>query len=166
MSLISEFKEFINRGNVMDMAVGVVIGGAFTAVVTSLTGDIVKPLVDYVTGTNAEGIPNLQLVIPGTSIVFNFSGFISAVVQFLVTAVVVFALVKAFNKAPESGRKPCEGPGEDGHGEGGRQGRRREGGGGRDGSSDVSVLFGGDQGGRYPLPALLRRAARAGCFNP
>ena len=46
MSLISEFKDFINRGNVMDMAVGVVVGGAFTAIVTSLTGDVVQPLVE------------------------------------------------------------------------------------------------------------------------
>ena len=103
MSLVSEFKEFINRGNVMDMAVGVVVGGAFTAIVTSLTGDVVQPLVDFVTGTTDEGIPNLQFTVPGTAITFNFSGFISAVIQFFITAVVVFAVVKAFNKAQNLG---------------------------------------------------------------
>ena len=103
MSLVSEFKEFINRGNVMDMAVGVVVGGAFTAIVTSLTGDVVQPLVDFVTGTTEEGIPNLQFTVPGTTITFGFSNFISAVIQFFITAVVVFAVVKAFNKAQNLG---------------------------------------------------------------
>ena len=103
MSLVSEFKEFINRGNVMDMAVGVVVGGAFTAIVTSLTGDVVQPLVDFVTGTTEEGIPNLQFTVPGTTITFGFSSFISAVIQFFITAVVVFAVVKAFNKAQNLG---------------------------------------------------------------
>lgn len=103
MSLVSEFKEFINRGNVMDMAVGVVVGGAFTAIVTSLTGDVVQPLVDFITGTTEEGIPNLQFTVPGTTITFGFSNFISAVIQFFITAVVVFAVVKAFNKAQNLG---------------------------------------------------------------
>ncbi len=103
MSLVSEFKEFINRGNVMDMAVGVVVGGAFTAIVTSLTGDVVQPLVDFVTGTTEEGIPNLQFTVPGTTITFGFSNFISAVIQFFITTVVVFAVVKAFNKAQNLG---------------------------------------------------------------
>ena len=103
MSLASEFKEFINRGNVMDMAVGVVVGGAFTAIVTSLTGDVVQPLVDFVTGTTEEGIPNLQFTVPGTTITFGFSNFISAVIQFFITAVVVFAVIKAFNKAQNLG---------------------------------------------------------------
>lgn len=103
ISLVSEFKEFINRGNVMDMAVGVVVGGAFTAIVTSLTGDVVQPLVDFVTGTTEEGIPNLQFTVPGTTITFGFSNFISAVIQFFITAVVVFAVVKAFNKAQNLG---------------------------------------------------------------
>ena len=102
-ALLNEFKEFINRGNVMDMAVGVVVGGAFTAIVTSLTGDVVQPLVDFVTGTTEEGIPNLQFTVPGTTITFGFSNFISAVIQFFITAVVVFAVVKAFNKAQNLG---------------------------------------------------------------
>ncbi len=109
MSLVSEFKDFINRGNVMDMAVGVVVGGAFTAIVTSLTGDVVQPLVNFVTGTTAEGIPNLQFTVPGTEITFNFSGFISAVIQFLITAIVVFAVVKAFNKAQNLGSNLSKG---------------------------------------------------------
>ena len=78
-------------------------GGAFTAIVTSLTGDVVQPLVDFVTGTTEEGIPNLQFTVPGTTITFGFSSFISAVIQFFITAVVVFAVVKAFNKAQNLG---------------------------------------------------------------
>ena len=103
MAFLKEFKEFALKGNVMDMAVGVVVGGAFTAIVTSLTGDVVQPLVDFVTGTTEEGIPNLQFTVPGTTITFGFSNFISAVIQFFITAVVVFAVVKAFNKAQNLG---------------------------------------------------------------
>ena len=54
MSLVSEFKDFINRGNVMDMAVGVIIGGAFTSIVTSLTNDIINPLIKLVSGGGTE----------------------------------------------------------------------------------------------------------------
>ena len=62
-----------------------------------------QPLVDFVTGTTEEGIPNLQFTVPGTTITFGFSNFISAVIQFFITAVVVFAVVKAFNKAQNLG---------------------------------------------------------------
>ena len=96
---LKEFKEFINRGNVMDMAVGVIIGGAFTAIVTSLTDNIINPLIKAITG---GGTSNLSgLTVPGTTI--DFGAFISAVINFLIIAFVVFCLVKALNKAQSLG---------------------------------------------------------------
>ncbi len=98
MKLLDEFKEFINQGNVMDMAVGVIIGGAFTAIVSSLTDDIINPAITAVTGggTDMAG----SLVVPGTNI--DFGAFISAVINFLIVAAVVFAIVKSLNKLQEA----------------------------------------------------------------
>jgi large conductance mechanosensitive channel len=93
MSFMSEFKEFIDRGNVMDMAVGVIVGGAFTSVVTSLTDNIINPLINLITGGGAD---MSGLVIPGTAI--DFGAFISAVINFLLIALVVFCLVKGMNR--------------------------------------------------------------------
>ncbi len=102
MSLVSEFKEFINRGNVMDMAVGVIIGGAFTSIVTSLTSDIINPLIKLVTGGGTE-VAGLTIPVPGTENGIDFSAFISAVINFLIVALVVFFIVKAFNQAQSIG---------------------------------------------------------------
>lgn len=90
---IDEFKEFISQGNVMDMAVGVIIGGAFTGIVTSLTDDIINPIISLVGGGNAEV---KGMVIPGTSI--DVGAFISAVINFMIISFVVFNMVKALNK--------------------------------------------------------------------
>ena len=94
---INEFKEFINRGNVMDMAVGVIIGGAFTSIVTALTNNIINPLISVIAGGGAGEISGL--VVPGTDI--DFGAFISACINFLIVAFVVFCLVKALNKAKD-----------------------------------------------------------------
>lgn len=107
MGVISEFKTFVNRGNVVDMAVGVIIGGAFTSVVTSFTGNIVNPLINFVTGTT-NGTPNLTVSVPNTTIVFDFGAFIGSVVNFLIVAITVFLLVKAFNKAQTIGEKSAK----------------------------------------------------------
>ena len=104
MGLISEFKEFINKGNVMDMAVGVIIGGAFTAIVTSLTENIINPLITVITGGNGTEVGGL--VVPGTEI--DFGAFISAVINFLIIALIVFLIVKSFNKMQSMTRKPKE----------------------------------------------------------
>ena len=98
-ALLNEFKEFINRGNVIDMAVGVIIGGAFTAIVTSLTDNIINPLISVIAGGSATEISGL--VVPGTNI--DFGAFIGACINFLIVAAIVFAIVKAFNKAQETG---------------------------------------------------------------
>lgn len=93
--LVKEFQEFINRGNVMDMAIGVIIGGAFTAIVTSLTEDVINPLIKLIAGGNVGEIGGL--VVPGTEI--DFGKFLGAVINFLIVAAIVFAIVKAFNEA-------------------------------------------------------------------
>ena len=95
MGFFKEFKEFINRGNVMDLAVAVIIGGAFTAIVTSLTDDIINPLIAVIAGGGADAVSGL--VVPGTNI--DFGAFLSAVINFLIVAFVVFCLVKAINSA-------------------------------------------------------------------
>ena len=99
--IIAEFQEFINQGNVMDMAVGIIIGGAFTAIVTALTTDIINPLITVITGggTDMTG----ALVVPGTEI--DFGAFISACINFLIIALVVFFLVKGVNSAKETASK-------------------------------------------------------------
>ena len=105
MSFFREFKEFINQGDVMDMAVGIIIGAALTAIVTALTSYIIQPLINFVTGGNGEVG---GLVIPGTEI--DFGSFISACINFLIIAFVVFCLVKAVNKMRSMGRKPGDEP--------------------------------------------------------
>lgn len=100
--LIKEFRDFINRGNVMDLAVAVVIGGAFTAVVTSLTTNIINPLIELVTG-GATGSSALVLTIGSATL--DFSAFIGSIINFFLVALVVFAIVKAMNKAAELSKK-------------------------------------------------------------
>lgn len=99
MSFRSEFKEFIARGNVMDMAVGIIIGGAFTAIVTSLTDSIIQPLISLF-GTGELGA--LGIALPNGQVV-NFGAFISAIINFLIIALVVFFLVKGVNKMKSMG---------------------------------------------------------------
>jgi large conductance mechanosensitive channel len=101
---IAEFRTFIARGNVMDMAVGVIIGGAFTAIVTSLTTDIINPLITLISGGNGADMGALNTKITDT-VSMNFGSFIGAVINFLIIALIVFCLVKAFNKVEEAGRK-------------------------------------------------------------
>ena len=101
-SLMEEFKEFIDKGNAMDMAVGVIIGGAFTAIVTSLTTDIISPLISLLSGGQAgeDGV-----AIPLTVAGFNIGGFLSAIINFLIVAIIVFLMVKAFNGMKNAGGK-------------------------------------------------------------
>lgn len=90
--ITEEFKEFIARGNMMDMAVGIIIGGAFTAIVNSLIDSIIQPLIELIPG----GGPDVSaLVVPGTNI--DFGAFLGAIINFLIIAVVVFCLIKAMN---------------------------------------------------------------------
>ena len=97
MSFMSEFKEFVSRGNVMDMAVGIIIGGAFTAIVTSLTNDIINPFLKLITGGAGTDVAGLTIPVPGTENGIDFGAFISAIINFLIIAFVVFMLIKAMN---------------------------------------------------------------------
>lgn len=91
---MEEFKQFIARGNVMDMAVGVIIGGAFSTITTSLINDIVMPILGIFTGS----ISFADLSVNVGSAVITYGNFIQAILNFLVMAFVVFCLVKAINR--------------------------------------------------------------------
>ena len=94
---IKEFREFINRGNVMDMAVGIIIGGAFTSIVSSLVDDIINPILGLFGGMNFD---QLKWNILG-EVTLNYGKFISAVLNFLIMALVIFTLMRAMNSAAE-----------------------------------------------------------------
>ena len=90
---MSEFKEFISKGDVMSMAVGIIRGGAFTAIVSSLVGDVITPLLGIIIG----GIDFSGIVISVGSAQILIGNFIQAVITFLLTALVIFSIMKGFN---------------------------------------------------------------------
>ena len=94
---INEFKKFILRGNVMDMAVGVIVGGAFTSIVTSLNQDILTPVLGIFGGTDFSNL-FVKLGSGEDAPVLAYGNFITAVINFLITAFVIFCLVKGINK--------------------------------------------------------------------
>lgn len=108
--MIKEFKDFIAKGNVMDMAVGIIIGAAFTAIVTSLVGDLINPIIGLVLG--GIDFSNMYVVMSGEvadgasleaareagAAVFAYGAFLTAVINFLLIAFVVFMLVKMVNR--------------------------------------------------------------------
>ena len=97
MKIIDEFKEFISRGNVIDMAVGIVVGGAFTGIVNSLVNDILTPVINMLTGK--ADVSDLSVSI-GTA-TLNYGLFLQAIINFLIIAVSVLILVKAVNTLRE-----------------------------------------------------------------
>lgn len=101
---MSEFKEFISRGNVMDMAVGIIIGGAFTSIVSSLVEDIINPILGLFGGMNFD---KLSVNLLG-EVTLNYGKFITAVINFVIMAFIVFLLVKALNGLNEKMRKKEE----------------------------------------------------------
>ena len=119
--MIKEFKKFIMRGNMIDLAVGMIIGAAFNAIVTSLVNDIFMPIIGALVGST--DFSNLYVVLgdlpagmaekPATLAAaqeaglatLNYGNFITAIINFLLMAIVVFLIVKAFNKMAESGEK-------------------------------------------------------------
>lgn len=92
--MLKEFKEFAMKGNIMDLAIGVVIGGAFQSIVNSLVSDIIMPIVSLFTGK--VDFSNLKITIENTSI--NYGNFITAIVNFLIIAFSIFLAVKYLNK--------------------------------------------------------------------
>ena len=125
-----EFKEFITRGNVLDMAVGVIVGGAFTAIVTALTSQILQPLINalialivgdngkgleaavtvlipaYVEGTGIDGVP--PVVDLANSIYIDWGAFITAIINFILVAFILFCIVKIINSVRAGGKKLAE----------------------------------------------------------
>lgn len=93
MKFLKEFKEFISRGNVMDMAVGIIIGGAFTGIVNSLVNDIINPLIGMIGGTDLTG----YVLVLKDEATLNYGSFLTAIINFLIMAVVVFILIKSIN---------------------------------------------------------------------
>ena len=106
--MIKEFKEFISKGNVMDLAVGVIIGGAFGTIVTSLVNDVIMPVISLITGgidfsgwfisLNGQKYATLAEAEEAGASVLAYGKFISAVIYFIILAFIIFLIVKAMNK--------------------------------------------------------------------
>jgi large conductance mechanosensitive channel len=118
--MLQEFKDFIAKGNVMDLAVGIIIGAAFTAIVSSLVGDLINPIIGLVLG--GIDFSNMYLVLSGSvpdnvgletaresgAAVFAYGAFITACINFLIIAFVVFMLVKTVNRIKDAAAKKEE----------------------------------------------------------
>ncbi|CAM3322273.1 large-conductance mechanosensitive channel protein MscL [Asticcacaulis taihuensis] len=116
MSIASEFKTFLMRGNVIDLAVGVVIGGAFGKIVTSLVDNIIMPPIGYLTG--GVDFSNLKLILKPADVAtktaevaISYGIFINTVIQFLIIGAAIFLVVKAINRLmPPPPAPPPPGP--------------------------------------------------------
>ena len=116
--MVQEFKDFIAKGNVMDMAVGIIIGAAFTAIVGSLVADLINPIISlFMGGIDFSGLyvllgagdyASIAAAEEAGAAVFAYGRFIMAVINFLIIAWVVFLLVKAVNRAKDATAKPAE----------------------------------------------------------
>ncbi len=106
--MLKEFREFIARGNVMDMAVGIIMGAAFTAIVNSMVGDVIMPIIGVLTSgvdfadkfiaLNGEAYPSLKAAKDAGVPVMTYGLFINAVINFIIVSFVIFMLVKGVNK--------------------------------------------------------------------
>ena len=109
---LQEFKEFALKGNVMDMAVGVIIGAAFGSIVSALTDNFINPLIAVITGGAEKDENGVMQLVGGkftiNGIDFNYGAFLSAVLNFLIIAIILFCLIKAMNKAMAIGKKKKE----------------------------------------------------------
>ncbi len=116
--MINEFRDFIAKGNVMDMAVGIIVGAAFTAIVSSLVGDIINPIIALFTGgidfsgwfytLDGKEYGSIEAATESGSPVFAIGKFVMAVINFLIIAFVVFMLVKMVNRIKDSAKKQEE----------------------------------------------------------
>ena len=106
--MIKEFKEFISKGNVMDMAVGVIIGGAFSKIVTALVESILMPIIGVISG--GKSVEDMSIMVGNAAI--GYGAFIQAIIDFLLIALVLFIILKAFNKAKSVVVKEEEAPAE------------------------------------------------------
>ena len=101
--MIKEFKEFISKGNVMDMAVGIIIGGAFTAIVNALVESILMPIIGVISG--GKSVADMSVMVGNAAI--GYGAFIQAIIDFLLIAWVLFVIITALNKA-EKAEAPAE----------------------------------------------------------
>lgn len=109
MSLLSEFKEFAMRGNVVDLAVGVIIGAAFGKIVTSLVNDIIMPPIGWILG--GVNFSDLAIALDDAGkVVIKYGAFIQTIVDFTIIALAIFLIIKAMNKVKKPAEKPAEGP--------------------------------------------------------
>lgn len=115
MGLLKEFKDFALKGNVMDMAIGVLIGGAFSGIVTALTTDFINPLIASAGGAEIAGLIKLPWVDytgldleAQTALALNYGHFITAIINFIILAIILFILVKGMNKLKDLGKKKEE----------------------------------------------------------
>ncbi len=106
--MLQEFREFIARGNVMDMAVGIIIGAAFTAIVNSLVQDIINPILGLFTAGIDFSDLGLRLTEGEDGAVLAYGNFITAVIEFLVIAWAVFLLVKGVNRIKEATERKAQ----------------------------------------------------------
>ncbi len=111
--MIQEFRDFIAKGNVMDMAVGIIIGAAFTAIVTSLVDDLINPIISlFMGGIDFSGM-GVRLSEGEDGAVFAYGNFIMALINFLIIAWVVFLLVKMVNRVKDAAIAKEEAPAEE-----------------------------------------------------
>ncbi len=103
---LSEFKEFIQQGNALDLAVGVIIGGAFGAIVTALIDNLINPLIACIGGTDIGFA--FEIIKGNAATKVDLGAFISAILNFLIIAFIVFCIIKAANKAKEKAKKKEE----------------------------------------------------------
>lgn len=111
--MLKEFRDFIARGNVMDMAVGIIMGAAFTAIVTSLVDDLVNPLIGLFTGGVDFSSHMVRVGEGDNAASFMYGNFINAVIKFLIVAWVVFLLVKGVNRVKEAAMPDEDAPDEE-----------------------------------------------------
>ena len=102
--MFKEFKEFIMKGNVMDLAVGVIIGGAFSDIVTALTSSFIQPLLALIGGAEVQG----TIPLGNSGQALNYGAFLTAVINFLIVAFVLFIMVKAVNIADKKSKEKLE----------------------------------------------------------
>ena len=107
-TFMAEFKKFVARGNVMDMAVGIIIGGAFTAIVTSLVDDILMPVLSLLTGGFDFSALCIVLGEGENAAALNYGSFIAAIINFLLISLVIFMLIRAINKMSAKREKEQE----------------------------------------------------------
>ena len=109
---LQEFKEFALKGNVMDMAVGVIVGAAFGNILSSLTDNFINPLIAVITGGAKKDENGVMQLVGGkfsiNGIDFNYGAFLSSVLNFLIIALILFCLIKAVNTAMTIGKKKKE----------------------------------------------------------